>query len=158
MEPGGIVGMISDPSTAMFMPYYFKDDEKILGMTAFAYNYYMGDKAMKYGGRSLGFGVFFASNLDIVRDEGSAALMRDIKTCMDPHDVVNPGHLVCGKTKFGISLSKGLMGIASAMMQTVKKLFPKDKIFENNLDRFYYDQLEEEKMKSLEVEYGKGTQ
>ena len=158
MEAGGIVGMVADRNTSMFMPYYFKDDESLLGMTAFAYNFYMGDKAMKYGGRSLGFGVFFASNLDIVRDEGSAALMRDIKTCMDPHDVVNPGHLVCGKTKFGISLSKGLMGIASAMMQAVKKLFPKDKIFESNLDRFYYDQLEEEKMKSLEVEYGKGTQ
>lgn len=158
MEPGGIVGMISDRSTAMFMPYYFKDDEKILGMTAFAYNFYMGDRAMAYGGRSLGLGVFFASNLDVIRDEGSAALMRDIKTLMDPHDIVNPGHLVCGKTKFGINLSAGLMGIASKLMIGVKKLLPKDHIFKSNIDRFYYDELEEEKKKSLVVEYGKGTQ
>ena len=50
------------------------------------------------------------------------------------------------------------MGIASKMMIAVKKLFPKDHIFESNLGRFYYDELEEEKKKSLVVEYGKGTQ
>ena len=66
--------------------------------------------------------------------------------------------LVCGKTKFGINLSAGLMGIASKLMIAVKKLFPKDHIFESNLGRFYYDELEEEKKKSLVVEYGKGTQ
>ncbi len=158
MEPGGIVGMISDRSTAMFMPYYFKDDEKLLGMLAFAYNFYMGDRAMEYGGRSLGFGVFFASNLDVIRDAGSTALMRDIKTLMDPHDIVNPGHLVCGKTKFGINLGAGLMGVASKFMVGAKKLMPQDHIFKSNLGRFYYDELEEEKMKSLQVEYGKGTQ
>ena len=36
MDRGGIVGMIADRSTAMFMPYYFKDDETLLGMVAFA--------------------------------------------------------------------------------------------------------------------------
>lgn len=158
MEPGGIVGMISDRSTAMFMPYYFKDDEQLLGMTAFAYNFYMGDRAALYGGRSLGLGVFFASNLDVIRDAGSAALMRDIKTLMDPHDIVNPGHLVCGRTRFGINLSKNLMGVASKLMVGVKKLLPQDKIFQSNLGRFYYEQLEEEKMESLKVEYGNGTQ
>ena len=158
MEPGGIVGMVSDRSTSMFMPYYFKDDENIMGMTAFAYNFYMGDRAAVYGGRSLGLGVFFASNLDVIRDEGSASLMRDIKTLMDPHDVINPGHLVCGRTRFGINLSKNLMGVASKLMVGVKKLMPKDHIFESNLGRFYYNELEEEKKKSLVVEYGKGTQ
>ena len=33
-----------------------------------------------------------------------------------------------------------------------------DHIFSSNIDRFYYDELEEEKKKSLVVEYGKGTQ
>ncbi|MCQ2052465.1 MAG: FAD-binding oxidoreductase [archaeon] len=158
MEPGGIVGMISDRSTAMFMPYYFKDDEQILGMMSFAYNFYMGDRAMKYGGRSLGLGVFFASNLDVIRDAGSVELMRNIKTLMDPHDTINPGHLVCGKTRFGINLSKNLMGVMSKLMIGIKKLLPKDNIFESNLDRFHYDELEEKKEKSLIVEYGKGTQ
>lgn len=158
MEPGGIVGMISDRSTAMFMPYYFKDDESMLGMLAFAYNFYMGDKAMLYGGRSLGFGVFFASNLDVVHPGDEPAVMRDIKTLMDPHDIVNPGHLVCGKTRFGINFDKNIMGVASKLMVGVKKLLPKDSRFESNLGRFYYNQLEEEKMESLEVTYGKGTE
>lgn len=158
MEVGGIVGMISDRSTAMFMPYYLKDDESLLGMTAFAYNFYMGDRAAEYGGRSLGFGVFFASNLDVVKDEGSASLIRDIKTLMDPHDIVNPGHLVCGKTRFGLNLDKNLMGIASKLMVGIKKMLPENTTFKSNLGRFYYDQLEEDKMKSLVIEYGKGTQ
>lgn len=158
MEPGGIVGMISDRSTAMFMPYYFKDDEKLTGMLAFAYNYYMGDRAAKYGGRSLGFGVFFASNLDLYRDEGSASLMRDIKTTMDPHDVINPGHLVCGKTRFGLCLNNKIMTVASFAMQNVKKLMPQDANFAYNRSRFYYDDMEDDKKKSRIVEYGKGTQ
>ena len=84
--------------------------------------------------------------------------MRDIKTLMDPHDIVNPGHLVCGKTRFGINLDKNIMGVASKLMVGVKKLLPKDSRFESNLGRFYYNQLEEEKMESLEVTYGKGTE
>ena len=158
MEPGGIVGMVSDRSTCMFMPYYFKDDESIMGMTAFAYNFYMGDKAMEYGGRSLGLGVFFASNLDVIHTDDAPSVMRDIKTLLDPHDIVNPGHLVCGKTRFGINLSSGLMGVASKLMVGVKKIMPENSTFKSNLGRFYYDQLEEEKKKSLVVEYGKGTQ
>ncbi|MFA6709777.1 MAG: FAD-binding oxidoreductase [Candidatus Methanomethylophilaceae archaeon] len=159
MEAGGIVGMIADRSTSMFMPYYFKDDESLLGMTAFAYNFYMGEVAKKYGGRSLGFGVFFASNLDTTHDAGPAAeLMRDLKTFLDPHDVINPGHLVCGKTRFGISLSKNLMGVGGSLMQGIKKLLPANTTFSDNLDRFRYDTLEEEKEESRVVEYGKGTQ
>ena len=77
---------------------------------------------------------------------------------MDPHDIVNPGHLVCGRTKFGICLTKNLMGVASKLMVGMKKVMPQDATFKSNLGRFYYDQLEEEKMESLEVEYGKGTQ
>ena len=150
--------MVADRNTSMFMPYYFKDDESLLGMTAFAYNFYMGDKAMKYGGRSLGLGVFFASNLDVIHGAGAANLMRDLKTFMDPHDVINPGHLVCGKTKFGISLDKNLMGIGAKLMVGVKKLLPADNIFVSNAKRFEYDDMEEAKDKSRVVEYGKGTQ
>lgn len=158
MEAGGIVGMVADRNTSMFMPYYFKDDESLLGMTAFAYNFYMGDKAMKYGGRSLGLGVFFASNLDVIHGSGAANLMRDLKTFMDPHDVINPGHLVCGKTRFGLSLDKNLMGMASKLMVSIKKLLPADNTFVTNAARFHYDDMEEEKDQSRVVEYGKGTQ
>ena len=158
MEAGGIIGMVADRSTSMFMPYYFKDDETLLGMTAFAYNFYMGDRAAEYGGRSLGLGVFFASNLDHVHDAGSVALMRSLKTHLDPHDVINPGHLVCGNTKFGISLNKNIMGVASKLMCGVKKIMPANKTFERNLKRFHYDDMEHEKELSRDVEYGKGTE
>ena len=158
MEAGGIIGMIADRSTAMFMPYYFKDDEKLLGMTAFAYNFYMGDRAAKYGGRSLGLGVFFASNLDSIHDEGCVSTMRDLKTFLDPHDVINPGHLVCGKTRFGISLDKNLMGVGSVMMKGIKKLLKQNTTFEDNRVRFGYDDMEEDKAESRVVTYGKGTQ
>ncbi|MBQ2763191.1 MAG: FAD-binding oxidoreductase [Candidatus Methanomethylophilaceae archaeon] len=158
MEAGGIIGMVADRSTSMFMPYYFKDDESLLGMTAFSYNFYMGDRAAEYGGRSLGLGVFFASNLDSIHDEGCVSLMRDLKTFLDPHDVINPGHLVCGKTKFGIALDKNIMGIAGKLMQSVKKVLPENKTFAQNGKRFHYDDMEEEKEHSREVEYGVGTQ
>ena len=158
MDTGGIVGMIADRSTAMFMPYYFKDDETLLGMVAFAFNFYLGNRALLYGGRSLGFGVFFASNLDLVRERNSTDLMRDLKTFLDPHDVMNPGHLVCGKTRFGINMDSKLMGLGSVMMQTAKKILPKDKIGMMNKERFHYDNMEEEKIHGRHVTYGDGSQ
>lgn len=153
MDRGGIIGMIADRSTAMFMPYYFMDGESLLGMTGFAYNFYMGDRAMQYGGRSLGLGVFFASNLDVIHDVGSVDFMRTLKTFADPHDIMNPGHLVCGKTKFGINLSDNLMGIASKLLQGVKKIMPADGSFDANRKRFFFDDMEERKEHSREVRY-----
>jgi len=151
MAGGGIIGMIADRSTAMFMPYYFMDTETPLGMLAFAYNYYMGEKAEKYGGRSLGLGIFFASNLDLIRDAGSADYMRTLKTQADPYDIINPGHLVCGRTRFGLSLTTQLMGIASKMMQLIKTLMPADSGFEAGLKRFKFDEIEEHKSKTRNV-------
>lgn len=153
MDQGGVIGMIADRSTAMFMPYYFMDGESLLGMTGFAYNFYMGDRALDYGGRSLGLGVFFASNLDVIHDENTVEFMRILKTCADPHDIVNPGHLVCGKTRFGINLSDSLMGFASTMLQSIKKLMPADGSFNANRKRFYFDDMEERKEHSREVKY-----
>jgi len=151
MNAGGIIGMIADRSTAMFMPYYFMDSELPIGMTGFAYNYYMGDRAKKYGGRSLGLGVFFASNLDTIRDPWAASFMRDLKTYADPNDVVNPGHLVCGKTRFGLSLGDKIMNAASFMLQLVKGLLPQDGGFEAGIKRFEYDELEEHKEKTRDL-------
>jgi glycolate oxidase len=151
MDGGGIIGMIADRSTAMFMPYYFMNTEMPTGMVSFAYNYYMGDVAAKYGGRSLGLGVFFASNLDVVRDEGSAEFMRELKAQADPNDIINPGHLVCGKTRFGISLNNQIMGIAATMMKLVKTLFPADGGFEDGLKRFSFDEIEHNKEKTRKL-------
>ncbi|MDI3541847.1 MAG: glycolate oxidase [Candidatus Methanomethylophilaceae archaeon] len=151
MDAGGVIGIIADRSTAMFMPYYFMNTETIVGMTGFSYNAYMGEVAEKYGGRALGLGVFFASNLAKYRDPGAYDLMRSIKTCIDPRDVMNPGHLVCGKTRFGLELSKNLMSTAFKLLETVKKVGPQDDVFEKNLERFEFDEIEHKKEKTRNV-------
>jgi glycolate oxidase len=151
MDGGGIIGIIADRSTAMFMPYYYMNTEMPTGMIGFAYNYHLGDKAAKYGGRSLGLGIFFASNLDVIRDEASAEFMRDLKAYADPNDIINPGHLVCGKTRFGITLNEQLMGVASTMMQFAKTLMPADGGFEDGLKRFEFDELEHNKNKTRKL-------
>jgi FAD/FMN-containing dehydrogenases len=150
MDKGGVIGMISDRSTAMFMPYYFMDGESLLGMTGFAFNFYMGERALEYGGRSLGLGVFFASNLDTLHCKETVAYMRALKAAMDPKDVMNPGHLVCGSTRFGIKMGKELMGFASTMLQGIKGLLPEDSSFKGNTKRFHFDEMEEEKEESRE--------
>ncbi|MDR0524187.1 MAG: FAD-binding oxidoreductase [Candidatus Methanoplasma sp.] len=158
MEMGGIIGVIVDRNTALFMPYYFKDDESLLGMTAFAFNFYLGDRAVRYGGRTTGFGVFFAWNLDNVHDAYTVEYMRSLKAALDPCDVVNPGHLVCGKTRFGIKMNKQLMTVGSAVMQFAKKVLPANTTFDDNLKRFRYDTLEHRREEDRRHTLGDGTQ
>jgi glycolate oxidase len=140
------------------MPYYFKDDELMTGMLAFGFNFYLGDRAAIYGGRSTGLGVFFAWMLDVIHDGPTAARMRELKTNMDPHDVVNPGHVVCGMTRFGVSMSKPLMSMGSMVMQTMKKVLPKDSTFGDNIKRFRYNDLEHIKTLDRVHKLGDGTQ
>ncbi len=158
MEPGGIIGVMVDRSTTLFMPYYFKDDEQMLGMLAFGFNFYMGDKAALYGGRSTGLGVFFAWQLDVIHNAPTVKKMRELKTVLDSHDIVNPGHVVCGMTRFGISLGKPIMSLGSTMMQTMKKMLPADATFSNNVKRFRYNELEHLKVLDRHHKLGDGTQ
>ena len=156
MEMGGVIGVMVDNQTTLFMPYYFKDDELLTGMLAFSFNFYLGDRAVEYGGRTTGFGIFFAWNLDNVHDANTVALMRDIKTFMDPHDVMNPGHVVCGMTKFGVNMSHGLMGLGSKLMQMAKKIMPEDHTFSNNLERFKFSAYTEIKAEDRKHVLGRG--
>ena len=158
MEAGGVMGVVVDRNTIMFMPYYFKDDESLLGMTAFAFNFYLGDRATEHGGRTTGFGVFFAWNLDNIHDASTVQYMRAMKTKFDPRDVINPGHLVCGTTRFGIKMSKQLMGVGSSLMQAVKKLMPANTTFADNKERFRYNELEHRKNVDRNHKLGDGTQ
>ena len=158
MEIGGIIGVMVDRSTTLFMPYYFKDDELLTGMLAFGFNFYLGDRAAEYGGRSTGLGVFFAWMLDVIHNSATSGMMRALKSNVDPHDVVNPGHVVCGTTRFGINLDKGIMSLGSALMQTIKKIMPRDRTFSYNLKRFRYDDLEHIKVLDRVHTLGDGTQ
>lgn len=158
MEAGGVIGVLVDRSTVLFMPYYFKDDELLTGMLSFGFNFYLGDVAAEYGGRSTGFGVFFAWAMDVIHNHETASKTRDLKTVLDPHDIVNPGHVTCGMTRFGIDMNKSLMGMGSALMQIMKKMFPADKTFQQNLARFRYDELEHIKTLDRVHKLGDGTQ
>lgn len=156
MELGGVIGEVVDRNTALFMPYYFKDDESMLGMTAFAFNFYLGDRAVEYGGRTTGFGIFFAWNLDNIHDANTVRLMREFKTFQDSHDVMNPGHVVCGMTRFGINMSHGLMTLGSALMQTVKKLLPPNTTFADNIERFKENRTDEARAEDRKHVLGRG--
>ena len=158
MEPGGIIGVMVDRSTTLFMPYYFKDDELLTGMLPFGFNFFMGDRAAEFGGRSTGLGVFFAWQLDVIHNSATVKKMRDLKTVLDSHDVVNPGHVVCGSTRFGISLSKPIMSMGSVMLQTMKKMFPKNNTFAANRERFRYNEMEHLKTLDRHHKLGDGSQ
>ena len=158
MEAGGVIGVMADRNTALFMPYYFKDDELITGMLSFGFNFYLGDVAQRYGGRTTGFGVFFAWNMDVIHNAATSSMERELKTALDPHDVVSPGHLVCGMTRFGVDMNKGLMSLGSTLIQTVKKIMPADRTFNTNLERFRYDDLEHMKVLDRVHKLGDGTQ
>ena len=158
MEPGGIIGVMVDRSTTLFMPYYFKDDELMTGMLPFGFNFYMGDRAAEFGGRSTGLGVFFAWQLDVIHSGPTVKQMRELKTVLDSHDVVNPGHVVCGMTRFGISLGKPIMSVGSIMLQTMKKMFPKNNTFAANKQRFRYNDMERLKVLDRQHKLGDGSQ
>ena len=158
MEAGGVIGVLVDRNTTLFMPYYFKDDEMLTGMLSFGFNFYLGDVAMKYGGRTTGFGVFFAWNTDVIHNAATASMEREIKTVLDPHDVVSPGHVVCGMTRFGVDMNKGLMSMGSTLIQVVKKIMPADRTFAYNLERFRYDDLEHMKTLDRVHKLGDGTE
>jgi len=81
-----------------------------------------------------------------------------MKTMLDPREVVNPGHLVCGNTRFGIKMGKQLMTIGSSLMQTIKKLLPANTTFADNKKRFRYNDLEHRKDTDRTHTLGDGTQ
>jgi hypothetical protein len=84
--------------------------------------------------------------------------MRDLKTMLDPRDVANPGHLVCGNTRFGIKMNKQLMTIGSTLIQAVKKLLPANTTFQDNKKRFRYNTLEHRREVDRNHKLGDGTQ
>ena len=143
MQAGGVIGMVADRNTCMFMPYYFLDQEVLTGMTAYSYNVRMAEESYKFGGRPLGFGIFFATNLPKIRGTG-VEVMKDIKTALDPHDVMNPGHLTSTKTRFGLKIGESLMGMGFKVMGVGKKMLPKDKMFDEQAEKFELERIKRE--------------
>ena len=124
---GGITGMIADRNTVMFMPYYFFDPSNILSLTSFSFNKKFADLSMEYGGRSLGFGMFFASSLKSIRGEG-ARYMKRIKDAVDPKNVMNPGTLLATVTRQNITIPSQLFNMGMDFMATAKKMIPREDV------------------------------
>ena len=102
--------------------------------------------------------LFRSWQLDVIHNGPTVKKMRELKTVLDHHDVVNPGHVVCGMTRFGINLGKPIMSLGSIMLQTMKKMFPKDNTFEANRKRFRYNDMEHLKTLDRHHKLGDGSQ
>jgi len=121
---GGMTGMVADRNTVMFMPYYFFDPQNPLDLTSFSFNKKFADLSMKYGGRSLGFGMFFASNLEIIRGDG-ARWMKKIKDAIDPKNIINPGTLFATVTRQNITIPPQLFNLGMNLVATARKMIPR---------------------------------
>lgn len=128
------IGTVADQNTAMFMPYYLTDEHKLVASTAaMGFAKRLGDIAMENGGRPVGLGIFFASNLAKVRGKEGANLIRELKRTIDPEDIMNPGKMVETGTRYGFAMPAFLMSFAMHLMGSVKRILPRDKMGEKEL-------------------------
>ena len=70
----------------------------------------------------------YGVDVDIVQDE-DRTVMYDIKTVLDPYDIVNPGKMFEGMTRYGMPMPGAMMSLGMGMMAVGKKVLPKDKGF-----------------------------
>ncbi|UCE73743.1 MAG: FAD-binding oxidoreductase [Methanomassiliicoccales archaeon] len=90
----GVIGSMVDRRTTMIMPYYIQEQKE--SGTFMEFHRRLGELALSVGGRRVGLGLFFSSSLSHIHDEGSVAVMRAIKRCIDPGNILNPGKTVGG--------------------------------------------------------------
>jgi hypothetical protein len=107
------------------MPYYLFNPDELQNLTSFAFNAQFANAALKMGGRPLGFGAFFASNLDTIRGPG-AKYIRGIKKHIDPDDIMNPGKMTGTTLRYGIKIPPALFNLGMGMMGVVKKALPSE--------------------------------
>ncbi len=131
-----IIGTVVDNNTVMLMPYYLTDEHKLVrSVAAMGFAKRLGDIAFENGGRPVGLGIFFAGNLEKYRGKEGAKLIRDLKKMLDPDEIMNPGKLVATGTRYGFSVPAFLMNFGMHMMGSMKRILPRDKIGERELEK-----------------------
>jgi hypothetical protein len=128
----------------MFMPYYLFNPDELQNLTSFGFNAKFANYALSIGGRPLGFGSFFASNLDPIRGSG-ARCIRDIKKLFDPQDIMNPGKLTGTTLRYGIRIPPALFNLGMGAIGVVKKAFDTESYVEERQQAYAEERANKER-------------
>jgi glycolate oxidase len=85
----GVIGSMVDRRTVMIMPYYIHEEESETSFMEFHRR--LEQIAGDVGGRRVGLGLFFSGSIENIHGKETIALMRAIKTSVDPDNIMNPG-------------------------------------------------------------------
>lgn len=123
-----ITGMVPDRNSVVLMPYYLTDERKLIrSMMSLGFMGKLAGIGFKQGGRPSGLGLFFAYNLRKLHGGVAYGTMHDLKSSLDPYDIINPGKLTEGQTRFGFPLPGAVLPLGMSVMKLVKRILPKDK-------------------------------
>jgi FAD/FMN-containing dehydrogenase len=85
-----VAGILSDRSTVAFTPYILEDKKATdTSRTPALFAEKLGEFSLRYHGRPVGSTLFLVSGIKSVYGEGINTIM-DIKSAIDPHDIMNP--------------------------------------------------------------------
>ncbi|UCE37333.1 MAG: FAD-binding oxidoreductase [Thermoplasmata archaeon] len=86
---GAIIGTLADRSTISFTPYFVTETVSKSSKLKATFMEKIGDLALNKGGRPVNSSIFLLSDFKRVYGEGINTIL-DIKSAIDPHDIMNP--------------------------------------------------------------------